>query len=838
MLFHLVHEVGNRQRWRTKEVLSHASAALIAEQISGIAGVAGVSVNPRTGSVIVTYDTCEARRALAEYLAGLAVNPPIRRAERAAFAAAPRRPVVLEPSEVVRRVVPTRAAEALEVLSENRLVRGVSKAVRSGAAGMPLLSFVVRPFMRFFGLAGAGMGSLVSRAAPALAASSKGAAGALEANNYRADDAELDFGPLARFVFLRPFMPVAANAANAFLGAVPIIREGVSELFRGRLNVAVLDAAALVVSLLRRDFKTAGLLVLLLGMGEMLENYARKKSMASLAEQLSVKCDVVWIREGDALRQKPLAEATPDDVIVVRSGSVIPVDGVVLDGEAAVNQTAMTGEPLAVHRTSGGAVFAGTVVESGEIAIRPTGIGDGTRLSQIISFVEESEKAKAGIESKALKFADAIVPFNFALAALVWIFTRDLTRTASVLLVDYSCALRLATPLAILSSMKEGTARGVVVKGGRYLEALAEVDTVVFDKTGTLTNATPRLSDVVSLRDDLSEDELLRLSACLEEHFPHPVSRAIVHAAEEKGLAHHDERHDAEVKYVVAHGICSKVDGETVLLGSRHFIEDDEGVSCAPALAHVERLAAQGKTILYVALSGRLIGVLGIEDPIREEAAGVIEALHARGKKVVMLTGDDERTAAAVAKRLGIDAWRAQVLPSDKADEVLRLKDAGAKVLMIGDGINDSPALSAADVGVTMRDGTDIAQEVADVIMAPSLEYLLVALDLGEATMRRIRQNVALSVGLNSAFLAGGLTGLLMPAVSALLHNATTIGVCLNAMRPELGHYDGETRYAQELQKDVADMFNRLGAVIRGADAQAAGAPRVAVTALEAAGVA
>lgn len=838
MLFHLVHEVGNRQRWRTKEVLSHASAALIAEQISGIAGVAGVSVNPRTGSVIVTYDTCEARRALAEYLAGLAVNPPIRRAERAAFAAAPRRPVVLEPSEVVRRVVPTRAAEALEVLSENRLVRGVSKAVRSGAAGMPLLSFVVRPFMRFFGLAGAGMGSLVSRAAPALAASSKGGAGALEANNYRADDAELDFGPLARFVFLRPFMPVAANAANAFLGAVPIIREGVSELFRGRLNVAVLDAAALVVSLLRRDFKTAGLLVLLLGMGEMLENYARKKSMASLAEQLSVKCDVIWVREGDALRQKPLAEATPDDVIVVRSGSVIPVDGVVLDGEAAVNQTAMTGEPLAVHRTSGGAVFAGTVVESGEIAIRPTGIGDGTRLSQIISFVEESEKAKAGIESKALKFADAIVPFNFALAALVWIFTRDLTRTASVLLVDYSCALRLATPLAILSSMKEGTARGVVVKGGRYLEALAEVDTVVFDKTGTLTNATPRLSDVVSLRDDLSEDELLRLSACLEEHFPHPVSRAIVHAAEEKGLAHHDERHDAEVKYVVAHGICSKVDGETVLLGSRHFIEDDEGVSCAPALAHVERLAAQGKTILYVALSGRLIGVLGIEDPIREEAAGVIEALHARGKKVVMLTGDDERTAAAVAKRLGIDAWRAQVLPSDKADEVLRLKDAGAKVLMIGDGINDSPALSAADVGVTMRDGTDIAQEVADVIMAPSLQYLLVALDLGEATMRRIRQNVALSVGLNSAFLAGGLTGLLMPAVSALLHNATTIGVCLNAMRPELGHYDGETRYAQELQKDVADMFNRLGAVIRGADAQAAGAPRVAVTALEAAGVA
>ena len=797
MLFHLVHEVGNRQRWRTKETLSHASAALIADQISGIAGVTGVSANPRTGSVIVTYDTGEARAALAEYLAGLAVNPPIRRAERAAFVSAPRGPVVLEPAEVVRRVVPTRAAEAIEVLSENRLVRHVSKAVRSGASNMPVLSFVVRPILRFLGLAGQGMGGIVSRVAPALASpKAAGGEGALAANNYRADDAELDFGPLARFVFLRPFLPVVANAANAFLGAVPIIREGISELFKGRLNVAVLDASALIVSLLRRDFKTAGLLVLLLGMGEMLENYARRKSMASLAEQLSVKCDVVWIREDEELRQKPLADVTPEDVIVVRSGSVIPVDGVVLDGEAAVNQTAMTGEPLAVHRTTGGAVFAGTVVESGEIGIRPTGIGDGTRLSQIISFVEESEKVKAGIESKALKFADAIVPFNFALAAIVWLVTRDLTRTASVLLVDYSCALRLATPLAILSSMKEGTARGVVVKGGRYLEALAEVDTVVFDKTGTLTNATPHLSDVVSLTEDMSEDELLTLSACLEEHFPHPVSRAIVDAAEEKGLAHHDEQHDAEVKYVVAHGICSKVDGETVLLGSRHFIEDDEGVSCEAARPHVERLASQGKTILYVALSGRLIGVLGI------------------------------------------DAWRAQVLPSDKADEVLRLKDAGAKVLMIGDGINDSPALSAADVGVTMRDGTDIAQEVADVIMAPSLEYLLVALDLGEATMKRIRSNVGISVGLNSAFLAGGLTGILMPAVSALLHNATTIGVCLNAMRPELGHYDGETRYADELRKDVADMFNRLGGVIRGVDSEAAGAPRVAVTALEATGVA
>lgn len=811
MRFHLVHEVGNRQRWKTRQVISSASAQLLATDIAGLIGIQGVSVNPRTGSIIATFENVEGQRQLAVYLASLIHCPPIRREARSKYPIVPLQEP-LTPGQLVHRLVPEKVRNAVELLNQNRMLQGVSRAFRSGANGMPILTMVVRPIISMF----KGWG------APSVAVRQKANRGqlttkALLTNDYVAQEATLDFGPLARHIGIAPFLPMGARAANALLGALPIIREGLSELFHGRLNVAVLDAAALIVSLLRRDFKTAGLLVLLLGMGEMLENYARKKSMASLAEQLSVKVDRVWVQFEDGTQiQKPFAEVTADDQILVRTGNVIPVDGVVVAGEAAVNQSTMTGEPLAVPRSAGGSVFAGTVVECGEILIRPLNIGDGTRLAKIIAFVEESEKLKAGIESRALRFADAIVPFNFALAGLVWFFTRDWTRTASVLLVDYSCALRLATPLAILSAMKEGTARGVVVKGGRYLEALAEVDTVVFDKTGTLTNATPALSDVVSLDANRDEDELLRLAACLEEHFPHPVSRAIVDAAENKGLAHFIEAHDAEVQYIVAHGICSSVDGSRVLLGSRHFIEDDEGIDCTEAKVHVDRLASEGKTVLYVALDGRLIGLLGIEDPIRPEAQQVIQALKGRGKRVIMLTGDDERTARAVAQKLDIDAYRAQVLPADKADVVMRLKDQGAKVLMVGDGINDSPALSAADVGVTLRDGTDIAQEVADVVLAPSLDNLLTALDLGEATLKRIRSNMYWSVGLNTGFLAGGLTGLITPAVSALMHNSTTIGVCLNAMRPQLGHYEGETKIIRDVEGDIEDILNRVKSILEG----------------------
>ena len=809
MRFQLIHEVGNRQRWKTREVISSASAQLMAADIAGLAGIQGVSVNPRTGSVIATFESVEGRHQLATYLASLLTCPPIRREARSKYPMVPYREPI-SANDLVQRLLPARAQKALTSLNQNRMVNGVTRAFRSGANGMPLLTMVVRPIISIF--KGWEAPTVTSRPEDLKQDQNRQR---LSSNDYVVEKPTLDFGPLARHIGIAPFMPMGVRAANALLGALPIIREGFGELFKGRINVAVLDAAALLVSLLRRDFKTAGLLVLLLGMGEMLENYARKKSMASLAEQLSVKVDRVWVQLADGTQcQKPFADLTTDDQILVRTGNVIPVDGVVIAGDAAVNQSTMTGEPLAVPRTAGGAVFAGTVLECGELLIRPTNIGDGTRLAKIIAFVEESEKRKAGIESRALKFADAIVPFNFALAALVWCFTRDWTRTASVLLVDYSCALRLATPLAILSAMKEGTVRGVVVKGGRFLEALAEVDTVVFDKTGTLTNATPALSDVVSLDDARDDDELLRLSACLEEHFPHPVSRAIVDAAQKKGLAHFIEAHDAQVQYIVAHGICSSVDGSRVLLGSRHFIEDDEGIDCSGAKTHVDRLTSEGKTVLYVALDGRLIGLLGIEDPIRPEALTVIRALKARGKRVIMLTGDDERTAAAVAKKLELDAYRAQVLPTDKADVVTRLKAQGAKVLMIGDGINDSPALSAADVGVTLRDGTDIAQEVADVVLAPSLDHLLTALDLGEATMKRIRSNMYWSVGLNTGFLAGGLTGLITPAVSALMHNSTTIGVCLNAMRPQLGHYEGETKFLRDVEGDIVDIVNRIKALI------------------------
>ena len=620
------------------------------------------------------------------------------------------------------------------------------------------------------------------------------------------ESSDLDFSPLARWVVLRSVLPLLINTANVFLGAVPYFFKGVKNLLHGKLNVEVLDASAIGMSLLLRDFRTAGLVILLLGMGEMLERYTRKKSLASLADQLALKVDRVWVREGHAVKEKSLSQVKPTDVIVVRTGNTIPVDGTVVAGNAAVNQATMTGEPLAVHREAGGSVFAGTVVEDGEIDIHPTKMGDGTRLNQIVQFIETSEKSKAGIQGKAERLADAVVPFNFALAGIVFLATRSLARAASVLMVDYSCALRLATPLAILTAMKQGTHTGVLVKGGRYLEALAEVDTVVLDKTGTLTQASPKLSDVVSLDSTRTEDEVLALAACLEEHFPHPASRAVVRAAQERGLDHFTEEHDSTVKYVVAHGICSSVDGEKVIIGSRHFIEEDEKVDVSAATEHVERLAEQGKSILYMALGGKLIGILGIVDPLRPESREVIAALRRRGiRRIVMLTGDDARTAKTVAQALGIQEFRAQVLPTDKAGHVQALKKEGCKVLMIGDGVNDSPALSCADVGATLKEGSDIAQEVADVVlMNNSLADLPYAIDLGRATMSRIKENFTVSVGLNTGFLAGGLTGALTPATGAVLHNMTTIGVCLNAMRPPMSASANDRHWIAEAASFLA----------------------------------
>ena len=779
MVFTLVHEVGNRTRWRTDGTMSLASAKLLADELERVSGVTGLRVNPRTGSVVVTVADWEARGRVAAYFASLEKSPLITRVDTAA----------------ARRAL-ARAAEGRTETSEKTSAAwsGTIATVNRALSDMPVLHVWQRLSQHFL--------SRVPGRSPGRSGASA-RSGDMTPVSAGREEGTLDFAPLTRFLFFRPLLPVGLNAANALLASVPFVLSGVKSLLRGRFDVAVLDGAALLVSLLRRDFRTAGLLIVLLGLGEMLESYTRKKSMASLADELALRVDSVWVRRGDGNVKIALRDVTKEDVVVVHAGNAIPVDGIVVDGDGSVNQASMTGESLPVHRMKGGTVFAGTVLEDGELMIRPTGVGDGTRLQQIVRFIENSEAAKAGIEGKALKWADRIVPYHFLLAGLVWLVTRDFARMASVLMVDFSCALRLATPLAILTAMRTGTQRGVVVKGGKYLEALAEVDTVVFDKTGTLTASAPKLSDVVSLDERYDADDLLRLAACLEEHFPHPVGRAVVHAAEAKGLAHAVEAHDAKIDYVVAHGIASSVEGARVLLGSRHFVEEDEGVSVAVGHEAAERLAREGKSILYLAVGGKLAGLLGIEDPVRSEAKAVIAALHERGvKEVWMLTGDDERTARVVAETLGIDHYRAGILPADKAAVVTALKEKGAKVLMVGDGVNDSPALSASHVGVTLRDGADIAQEVADVVLTENtLEGLPVAMDLGKAAMARIRQNFVASVGLNGLFLAGGLTGTLMPAAGALLHNGTTIGVCLNAMRnPDAKRIDGK-----ELLSDIGD---------------------------------
>ena len=600
----------------------------------------------------------------------------------------------------------------------------------------------------------------------------------------RDETSGLSLRPLLWYVFVRPLLPFAVRVVTAFSAALPFLVKGATSLFRGKVNVDVLDASAIGISLLRRDFKTVSLLTLLLGFGEALEQWTRKKSLDSLAESLALDTDTAWVRRDGVEISVPLKDLRESDLVVVRAGSAIPVDGVVFEGEAAVNQASMTGEPLGVLRSAGAAVFAGTVVEEGELVVRVTGVGDGTRLRQIVRFIEESESLKAGVQGKAERLADAVVPFSFLLAGAVWLFTRNPARAAAVLLVDYSCALRLATPLAILAAMREGVGHGVLVKGGRFLEALASTDTVVFDKTGTLTESRPRVVDVVPAPGFL-RDDVLRLAACLEEHFPHPVARAVVRKAEEENL-HHLEEH-TEVEYVVAHGIASRLHGERVLIGSRHYIHHDEKVDVEGMRSTIDALTEKGRSLLYLAINGKLAGIIGIEDPLRAESTAVVERLRAGGMRVVMLTGDDERTASAVAGRLGIDEYRAQVLPADKASVIRKLQAEGRTVLMVGDGINDSPALSAADVGVTLRDGADLAREVADVVLTDcNLHHLTTALELGRGAMRRIHADFVATMTLNTLFLAAGLTGILQPGPSAVLHNLTTLGVSLNAMRPVL----------------------------------------------------
>jgi Cu2+-exporting ATPase len=598
-------------------------------------------------------------------------------------------------------------------------------------------------------------------------------------------DARPSLFPFFRYVCIRPFLPMALNMFTAVTGAIPFLKRCLASLLHGRLDVEALDGTAIAISLLRGDFGTVGLLTLLLSFGDSLERYTQKKSLENLASHLALQVDKVWVKRGDEDMLIPFRDLTATDLVAIRAGTAIPVDGVVVLGTASVNESSLTGEPLGVMRTEGASVYAGTVVESGEIYVRPTSIGSDTRMQQIVRFIENTEQLKAGIQGRFERLADKAVPFTFGLAGLVWLCTRNLTRAASVLLVDYSCALRLATPLAILAAMNEGVRHKIMVKGGRFLEALSTVDTVVFDKTGTLTESRPSVARVIPV-EGYDADDVLRLSACLEEHFPHPVAKAVVHCAEDHNL-HHAEEH-TEVEYVVAHGIASLWQGRRVLLGSRHYISQDEGIDVSIMEDTISELSQQGYSLLYLAIDGNLAGIIAMEDPLRPESPMLIQRLRDMGiAHVLMLTGDDSRTAAAVAKRLGITEFRAQVLPEDKAKVIQDLKAQGCHVLMLGDGINDSPALSASDVGVTLSDGADLAREVADVVlMGGSLHELVTALELGRGAMNRIHSNFMATMILNSAFLTGSLFGVLQPGVSAILHNLTTLGVSLNAMRPAL----------------------------------------------------
>ncbi|MDE7371569.1 MAG: heavy metal translocating P-type ATPase [Desulfovibrio sp.] len=589
---------------------------------------------------------------------------------------------------------------------------------------------------------------------------------------------------LVRFFIVRPFLPWPLRAVVSTAAAIPFILKGCRSLARGRLNVDVLDASALTVSLLMRDFRTVSLLTMLLAVGDALEVWTRQRALASLTESLTLDVDSVWVLQPDGTEAaRPLGQVRRGDLIVVNDGSSIPVDGIVESGEALVNQAAMTGESMPVKRSHGGAVYAGTIVEEGRLVIRVTQVGESTRLQQVVTFIEQSEKQKSAIEARYTSLANKAVPFTFALAGLVWLFTRNIYRASSVLLVDYSCALKLATPLAVLTAMRHGTQQGIAIRGGRYLEAIREADTLVFDKTGTLTTSQPSVAEVVAAPGH-DPRTVLGIMACLEEHFPHPIARAIVSHASAEGIAHEEEH--TEVKYVVAHGISSHLHGHEMYLGSRHYIEHDEGVDLAVFADAIARETAKGHSVLFLAIDGKAAGMVSIQDPLRPEARQVVSAMRALGfGRILMITGDGEKTARTVANELGITEFRAHVLPTDKGKIVMELTREGCKVMMVGDGINDGPALSAASVGVAMGDGTDLARAVANVVFTNSTLCDLVKIRLLAArALARIHTNARLGIGLNSLYLLGAIALGLPPALTAVLHNLTTIGISLNAIRP------------------------------------------------------
>ena len=577
------------------------------------------------------------------------------------------------------------------------------------------------------------------------------------------------------------FLPAPLDAAYTAFRSIRFLWKGVRCVLSRRLEVEVLDALSIGVSLLRGDFGTAGSVMFLLNLGSLLEEWTRKKSLDDLARSMALNVDKVWVRSQGTEVLVPLTKVRSGDEVVVRSGNMIPLDGTVLEGEAMVNQAALTGEAMPVRKAEGSTLYAGTVVEEGECVFIAKAEGGSNRYDKIVAMIEESEKLKSSTENRALVLADKLVPWCLGATVVTYLLTRNATRAISCLMVDFSCALKLSMPLAVLSAMRECGSYHITVKGGKYLEALSQADTIVFDKTGTLTRATPQVVEVVPFS-GCNEREVLQLAACLEEHFPHSMANAVVRAAKERGISH-EEMH-SEVEYIVAHGIASRVGGQRVVIGSHHFVFEDE--KCTIPTAEQQKFDAlkPAYSHLYMAASGQLVGVICISDPLRPEAAAVLNGLRALGiRNTVMMTGDSERTAAAIAKQVGVDRFFAEVLPEDKANFVQQAKAEGHTVVMIGDGINDSPALSAADIGIAINSGAAIAREIADVtIKADSLEELVALKAIANSLQKRVRANYRFVLTFNSALIALGALGILQPASSAMLHNLSTIGISLKSM--------------------------------------------------------
>ena len=579
----------------------------------------------------------------------------------------------------------------------------------------------------------------------------------------------------------KALLPYPVRACWTTLKSLRYISKGVKTLAAGKIEVPVLDATAIGVSVLRGDYDTAGSIMFLLGIGELLEEWTHKKSVGDLARTMSLNIGKVWfVQDGTEVLVDAKKIAAGDEV-VIHMGNTIPFDGIVIEGEATVNQASLTGESDPVRKSLDDFVYAGTVLEEGELTIRVQTVGGSSRYDKVVKMIEKSEKLKSGLESRAEHLADRLVPYSLGGTVLTYLLTRNVTKALSILMVDFSCALKLAMPVSVLSAIREASEHNITVKGGRYLEAMAEADTIVFDKTGTLTKAQPTVAKVIAFNGD-NPDELLRIAACMEEHFPHSMAKAVVDAAKERGLDH-EEMH-SKVEYVVAHGISTMINGKKAVIGSYHFVFEDEACTLPEGTESIFETLPEQYSHLYLAIENELAAVICIEDPLRKEAAEVVHALHLAGiKKIVMMTGDSERIAGAIAKKVGVDEYYSEVLPEDKAGFVEREKAAGRKVIMVGDGINDSPALSAADIGIAISDGAQIAREIADVtIAADDLHEVVVLKNLSDALMKRIHGNYRSIVGFNAGLIGLGVAGVLAPTTSALLHNTSTLLFTLRSM--------------------------------------------------------